>query len=326
MSAQPESAQINAAELYRKAYAELSELAADERKLLDSLTISAFDPVSASRKEAFTQLAQRLEPAIKFISEASKSDQIDWQTQDDPSGWIKIGNSGKSLTRVMILKARMDIHENRFEDAANAFIAGMALSRHLGHDGVFMVKLIETASYRMTVASLAQEIPGFPENVVKNIQERLVELPASKTMKEVLQAERHFADQLGRQPDSVYPEEMMKGFLEFYDQLIESGHLSPLEFENQLKALGESYSDNFMIKGALPILPNMRHLIAVLEVKTLLFELGLKAQLQGPEIIDNSKDPFGNGPYEYSQLANNGFQLSSQLEYRGEKVTLKFGH
>ena len=55
-------------------------------------------------------------------------------------------------------------------------------------------------------------------------------------------------------------------------------------------------------------------------------ELGLKVALQGPEVVSHSKDPFGDGPFKYSSLSGETFELSSQLSYRDEPVQLKFGH
>ena len=70
----------------------------------------------------------------------------------------------------------------------------------------------------------------------------------------------------------------------------------------------------------------MKRQIAVHEVNTELLELGLNVLLAGEQVVKGSKDPFGEGSFDYTPLGDSSFALRSQIMYRGEKVHIRFGH
>jgi hypothetical protein len=325
LSAQSSPDTNNAAELYREAFASLKNLSAADKKLLESVRIRESGAQSASDQTEYKKLLARLQPSIERVKKASKLVNADWGTDDESAQWIDLGSSSKQLLRALILQARLDISQERFEEAANVCLSAMALSRHVGQDGVFIVRLIEASTFKIVTNFCGLGLPEFPKSVLKSIRERLGELPASMTFKETLRAENQYSRKLSQQNGSPYPKDLMDGYLEFYDQVVEFGNLPPDQFEDKLKALGDSYADNVMVKAIVPMLPQMRQQSAAHEVSMLLFEQGLNILISGVQVIKDSKDPFGEGPLEYVPLEGNAFELRSQLMHRGENVKLQFG-
>jgi hypothetical protein len=62
----------------------------------------------------------------------------------------------------------------------------------------------------------------------------------------------------------------------------------------------------------------------VLSVRTqqALLRTAVAVRLSGKDAVRTSKDPAGDGPFEY-EPAGNGFVLRSQLQVRGKPVELK---
>ena len=315
----------NPAELYRKAFAGLKDLSPAENKLLNDVRASQSESQINSNQEDYKKLLMRLKPSLDLAKKASKLDRADWKTDDESTQWIDLGGPSKQLMRALMLLARLDIKEERFDEAAKALLSAMALSRHLGQDGVFIVRLIEASTFKMVANFCAQEIPKFPVSVLMEMQKTLSVLPASLTAKETLLAENQYSVKLSKQKGSPYPQDLMDGYLEFYDQVIAFGDLPPDQFENKLKALGESHADNVMVKAILPMLPRMRQQIAVHEANMALLELGLNVLISGEQVVKGTKDLFGESTFEYTLLDNSSFELRSQMMYRGEKVKLRFG-
>lgn len=316
----------NAADLYREAFDNLNGLSPADATLLNSISFNESGALTGSNQTEHNKLLLQLKPTLELVDKASKLEHANWETDDESAQWIELGSSSKKLMRALMLQARLHIDETRFEEASNVMLSAMVLSRHIGQDGVFIVRLIEASTFKMIAKFYTQELPKFPKPVLKSIQERVGELTVITTAQETLVAESQYSMKLSKQNGNPYPKDLMSGYLKFYDQVLEIGNLPPHQFEDKLKALGDSYSDNVMVKAILPMLPPMKQQIAVHEVNVELLELGLNVLLNGGQAVKDSKDPFGEGSFEYIQLGGASFELCSQMRYRGEKVKLRFGH
>jgi len=325
LNAQDSSAISNAAELYVQAFAQLENISLVEKKLLQRIRVSQPDAKEKTIQVDEMKLLERLEPVLELVQTASRLDQADWGNEVDDAPWIHLASSAKQLQRGLMLKARLHIEEEEFEEASNVIVSAMAFSRHIGRDGIMIARLIESSTFKIVANLCAWKSTAFPKPVLKRMQENLSNLPVSMTAKEVLLAESQYSARLSQQNGNPYPKKQIDDFLKFYDQVVAFGDLPLDQFEFQLKKLGGSFPDNILIKGVLPVISSMRHQIAVHEVNTALLGLGLKVLLRGPPVVKDAKDPSGKGPFEYVPLKNESFELLSQLMQRGEKLTLRFG-
>ena len=325
LNAQDSSAISNAAELYVQAFAQLENISPVEKKLLQRSHVSQPNAKENTIQVDERKLLERLEPVIELVQTASRLDQADWGNEVDDTPWIHLASSAKQLQRGLMLQARLHIEEKEFEEASNVIVSAVAFSRHIGQDGILIARLIESSTFKIVANLCAWKSTAFPKPVLKGMQEDLRNLPVSMTAKEVLLAESQYSARLSKQNGNPYPKKQMDDFLKFYDQVVAFGALPLDQFEGQLKKLGDSFPDNIMIKGVLPVISRMRHQIAVHEVNTALLGLGLKVLLSGPQVVKNAKDPSGKGPFEYLPLKNESFELFSELIQRGEKLMLRFG-
>ncbi len=322
---QPGPKVINAAELYLKAHENLKSLSAEDQKLIAEFRAKGDDPNSKFAQSDLERLSQTIEPTFQLISEASKAQNVDWPADWQNPWWMDSGTLGKQLARAIVFKANMAINHEKYESAAQAYLTGIIMSRHVGQDGVFMLQLIEASSYRIIINDFARNITRFPGEVLAGFTSKLDCAPANQSMKEVFIAERRYANQLIQQQGAPYPPELIKGFNEFYDQVVAWGDLPVREFEEKVNALGGSYQANTMVKALLPMLIRIRQQMAVHQTYTELFRLGLNVALSGPQAVEDSNDPFGEGAYEYIPLEGEAFAVRSQLKQKQKPVELTFG-
>jgi hypothetical protein len=55
-----------------------------------------------------------------------------------------------------------------------------------------------------------------------------------------------------------------------------------------------------------------------------LFKTGIAVVRDGEKAVEQSIDPYGNGPFEYVKTPD-GFELRSKLQWNKKPVTLDFG-
>ncbi len=325
LNAQDSSAKSNAADFYIQAFAQLENLSPVEKKLLQLIHVSQPDAKENTIQVDERKLLERLEPVLELVQTASRLGHANWGSEVDDSPWIDLASAAKQLQRGLMLQARWLIEEEEFEQASNVIVSAVAFSRHIGQDGILISRLIESSTFKIVANLCAWKSTAFPKPVLKGMLEDLSNLPVSMTAKEVLLAESQYSARLSQQNGNPYPKKQIDDFLKFYDQVVAFGDLPLDQFEGQLKKLGDSFPDNIMIKGLLPLISRMKHQIAVHEVNTALLGLGLKVLLSGPQVVKNAKDPSGKGPFEYLPLKNESFELFSELNQRDEKLMLRFG-
>ncbi|MFL5243321.1 MAG: hypothetical protein ACJ8FY_14545 [Gemmataceae bacterium] len=117
----------------------------------------------------------------------------------------------------------------------------------------------------------------------------------------------------------------LEGLLPLFDQLTKLVSLPPKEFDAQYPEFVKK------AKAANPLaeylLPNMNNFVPGerrLQTQIALFKAALAIVQGGQDKVNDIKDPFGAGPFEYRPL-NKGFELKSKLLYKGEPVTLVVG-
>ena len=101
---------------------------------------------------------------------------------------------------------------------------------------------------------------------------------------------------------------------EDYQALAEMGSLPLPEFDRQATALQEKMKTDcpFAARFLFGTLPRLRYADADSEARMAMLKAAIAVVLNGPDRLKDSKDPFGDGPFEYSKVGE-GFVLKSKL-------------
>ena len=107
---------------------------------------------------------------------------------------------------------------------------------------------------------------------------------------------------------------------EHYKALAEMGSLALPEFDRQAAALAEKMKTDcpFAARFLFGPLPALRYADADSEARMAMLKAAVAVVLDGPDCLKDFKDPFGDGPFEYSKIGE-GFGLKSKLMLRQDK-------
>jgi hypothetical protein len=159
--------------------------------------------------------------------------------------------------------------------------------------------------------------------LLATLPQRLQSLPASPTMKRVVEGEYAFAKQSAA-PQGTAVVVMVTTLKGSYEALAAGGSLPPDEFGKLVDQQMAKYPLNPWIKIIGPSMRRARESVAVFEAKQAMFQTAIAIVLTGEEALKNSKDPFGDGAFGHHKRPG-GFELISGLTNRGELVKLVVG-
>jgi hypothetical protein len=270
----------------------------------------------------------------------------------------------RTLARLAALHARYEFEQRHWKSGAEDVTALLKLARHLEMDPIMIVQLlgymIETTAIETAAPYLPELKPILPEAVCAVVDA----LPAGPTLPQMVLKEKQVGAMwlIQRLKDAEQHKEgswqdvwkevlqvptegdqspnrdllqsaktieqaikMLEDFLPLYDQLANM-------MASPWKEFDAKYPDFFKkAKAANPLagffLPAMDRVVASqrrAETQMALFKAALAVVEGGPDKLEDIKDPFGAGPFEYRAL-DNGFELKSKLLYKDQPVMLKVG-
>jgi hypothetical protein len=108
-------------------------------------------------------------------------------------------------------------------------------------------------------------------------------------------------------------------FQEHYKALAEMGSLALPEFDRKAKVLQEKMNTDCPFVGRFLFgpLPSLRYFDAESEARAAMLKAAIAVVLDGPDRLKEFKDPFGDGPFEYSKVGS-GFELKSKFIFPGQ--------
>jgi hypothetical protein len=151
----PEKARagVNAASIYRRAFALLPKLDDSERKLLDG------PPTGAG--EAGRALLASAEPALKLVAEASRASYVDWELDLSQGNNLALPHFGhlRDLSRFARLKA----HLSGGKIAVEHHEMMLRMAHHATPPPLIIGRLIQIDIEVRALTSIAQMLPGWDE-------------------------------------------------------------------------------------------------------------------------------------------------------------------
>lgn len=314
----------NAAELYRQAFELVDGLDDTHAQALGdpgTRNLRGRWVVTTRIDHETANLVERLDPAVDLVRTAAAESEAQWPDIDG-GHLIEIGNIARTLSGLLVFKARHDLDNGEFEEAIENLLGALAVARHASSVPNFLTKQIENAASSLPVEALAQHLPSLPKELVAVLPERMKELPRSPTMAQVIRGEYEFAKSDSTKK-GVFAEQIV-GLKDFYSTLADDAQLAPDQFEDLVERLTEEYSNNALARTLGPVFPRMQNSVAIAETRQAMLEVAIQVVLQGDSAVAALNEPYGNEPFGFQKLSE-GFELRSNLESRGEPVKLRFG-
>jgi hypothetical protein len=336
----------NAAVHYRKAFELLPQLTAEDRQILD---LRAAAPVD----EKALDLIKRAEPALAELHRGAAVAECDWGL-DFAKGFDGLADPhfrAPPLAQLACLRSLARFDKGQGADAFADLGAVITLARHLGKDGPYVSRLVQVTLEATAVDFAAVALPRQEAKTVKAVSGWLDRLPKAAPLSETVRGEKQFLLKWVRpQFENKSVDEIVeswrkiggsdeeaeairkavgkdpKGYLKLVDDHVaryeDLAKIVDLTADQYKTAVGEFEkmhpADNPVAGNLLTQAEQMRYVAAHTEVRYAMLRAAVSLILDGPEAIKASKDPFGDGPFEYQAL-DGGFVLKSQLHKQAKE-------
>ncbi len=342
----------NAALQYWLAFSQLPTPDKDQEKLLaEPQSVSGSDP-------AVTKLLEKSQQSLMFLHRGAQLKKCDWglDYNDGVSMLMPHLSKARDLARVAALDARRAFENGNWKAGRRDFTSIMVMARHASRDPVVIGVLIRLAIEGIAVDCLAPYVPQLKPAHAEAVA-MLDAMPPAVNLQQSIMFEKQwmggwmapklrqeeqrqkgaglelwkkFFDENSTDPlkDIATFDEVMKLVEEgmpFYDEIARFAKLPNDQFETQYPDFKQKIkAANPFAALLLPAIEQVRSKEQRAQARMAMLLAGIAVVESGPEKLKELKDPFGNGPFEYHQLAN-GFELQSQLKFEGQNVTLKVG-
>jgi hypothetical protein len=267
----------------------------------------------------------RFAPAIHSVREAIHADLHPTAPKvQDISPLLEQLHRGRELYDLMMLQVRMDLANKDQDLAARDLLASIALGRNISREPVIVSNLVGIAIETGSMHQLAALLPSLTPEQRAVVRKEYAKLPEPTKFADVIHGEQTLAAQmLPRQMGAKAPEEIKK-LAPFYDAVAKASEESPGKFAQTVQKEAEN-SPSMLAKAMAPALIRPYDAYIRLKIERAMFDAAMDVLDQGPESIQKTSDPAGEGPFKYQKRAN-GFELSSELRDADNKpVTLVVG-
>jgi hypothetical protein len=342
----------NAALKYWKAFALMPALDKDQEKILAEWNKVPLDA-------AALKILAGSEKSLLYLHRGAKLRRCDWSPDYDDGMELLLPHLSKArdLARLAALHARHEFEQARRESGVEDAISMLALARHVGSEPPFMICLmVRYAIESITIDLLASSLPEI-KDLSPEILSAYEALPAGASFPQVFRSEKGMVEWLikkmteaeqakpGAWRDawrSAFAREetpavvtqvdtmeralqLMEELLPAYDRLAEVVALPREEFDRQFPSFTAKEKAANPLAGV--FLPAMDKVFATVhrnEAQVAMLKAAMAVVQGGPGKLNDIKDPFGNGPFEYRAL-DKGFELKSKLLLRDQPITLTVG-
>jgi hypothetical protein len=341
----------NAALKYWKAFALMPALDKEQETLLGDWNKV---PLDAAAQKLITES----EKSRLYLYRGAKLPRCDWGLNWEDGMELLLPYLAKSrdLARLAALHGRYEFSRGNWDAGAEDAIAMMALARHVGSEPIMLCILVRYLIETITLDLLAPYLPELKAQSPKIIA-AYEALPAGATLPQAFQTEKkHMLQWLvremkqaeekkpgawrailkraaGLEGDDVVNQvgtfdraiALTEATVPVSDELAKFVVMPREEFEAKYPEFKKKVkAENLLASHLLSSVEKMLAAQHRNQTQIALLRAAVAVVRDGPDKIKDSKDPFGDGPFEY-RARDKGFELKSKLLYKGQPVMLIVG-
>lgn len=283
------------------------------------------------------QFLSRNEKIFTLLHEAAVNDRPEWSEKSgDLEAVLPSLNPLRALANLGALRARMQLKQQMPADAVDSLLDVKVLARNISRTEMTMVaNLVSMGIDSLATDELAQALPTLPPEVIRTLPDRLKQLPAPVALPDLVRGERRFGAAMLAQSVKGDAPKVAEALGPFYDAVTQAWEKSPpLSRDDFKQALSDAVSKMDGQKDQISIglvRPLLQSFVAFYQVsrmqqaKAAMLDAGIVLVRDGPDAIQATVDPFGDGPFKYEKMGG-GFLLRSALTGPdGKPVEMRFG-
>ncbi len=330
---------VNAADIYRKAFALFAALS-DEEKLSLADWKTEIDPIATA------ELCTKLKPITALAHEAAVMTNCDWGlgkiTFETKLPYMA---QARSLARAMVWNAshcRQDDSEGLADDVEAALRIGYSVSSHflIGH-------LVNTAIQNLAMDCLTENVGALPGDVATRLGRRFSDGQYEESLHCALELEAESVEQLADRLTAGSVDENQEAIIaealgvdvsdmdrarlaaafrlaaELEREYVQTLNLPDAQYQAWLDKLHAAQQANPFLSKLWSAVDNVVTKTRAAVVQRAMVSAALALIQAGPSALENHSDPASGEPFVYRQLQN-GFELESTYQRNGKPVVMFF--
>lgn len=337
----------NAAIQYWQAFTLMPPLDKEQEKILEEwqavpLGVATDKLISASQT------------SLMYLHRGAKLQHCDWGLEPNDGAGLLMPHLSKAraLSRLAALRARSHFEQGDWKAGRQDASDVMVLGRHVGRDPIMISILVRYVIEGATIDAIAPHVTKIKADLLQAAQ-MYEGLPRAATLQEAILMEKQYmlgsiVKQLKEADDwnlvwqqflqgsedveeikQIDKLERIVGLIEqlapTYEELAKLVALPKSEFDAKYPAFKEkTKAANPLARTILPAVDKILATEQRHQARVAMLLAGIAVAQEGPDAIKKTKDPFGDGPFQYQAL-DQGFELKSKLMHEGKPVTLTLG-
>ena len=202
-------------------------------------------------------------------------------------------------------------------------LAAIALDRNVGRQNLMVARLVEIGIEMGAIDRLAAMMPSLPKEVIATLPAKLAALPTPGTGKEMMDAEFAYGKAAAAK-QNVLPPEFVEAAKPFYQHVGDAMTQPSAQFEQTVDAEALKLMLNPVVKMVVPSIKHVQPALLAMDAKRAMLNTAVAILINGPDAVKASKDPAGDGPFEYATTPK-GFVLKSKAMMHDKPVELYVG-
>jgi hypothetical protein len=311
---------------------------------------------------AATKLIDQGKNSLKYLHRGAKLAHCDWSLDYEDGVMLLLPHAGKArtLAQLAALRARSEFEKGNAKAGMADVVAMLRLARHVQTDPILIDQLVGYAIEAIAIQAAAPHLPG-AKDALGDLAAAIDGLPPRTTVARSLELENEsflswmirklketekekpgswqtlWKEVLGAGGDGVKSEaatsvqsfdeaiKLTEGLLPMYAELGKLTELPAKEFDAKYPEFAKkAQAENKLAKEVLPAVDHVMASRRRADVRLAMLKAAIAIVQHGPDTVKETKDPFGDGPFEY-KATNGGFELKSKLTIKDQPVTLVVG-
>jgi len=308
-----ESATTNAAVLYRRAFALYDALTQEQKGMLGDWRTNVDASVEA-------ELCDKIRPICDLMHQATALTNCDWGLKR-PFTYETIGTLGplSDSSRAIARAGRWSAAHCREEDTSGAVSDLVAASR-LGHNlpPLLIGFLVDVAIQESALDFIAKHATTLAASVDLRLPRFFEQGQFDEPLLRAVEGERDLTSDrfFGRTDD-------LRQLRDWETQYVKALQMQEAEYQDWLTGLHEAEKSNPLLGMTMSAIEPVVDKSRRASITSAMVAAGLAVMRDGESSLPSHLDPATGEPFVYTQT-DDGFELRSGYEYRGEPLKLRF--
>lgn len=276
-------------------------------------------------------LIERCKSALDSLREGTRRTRCQWPIDEKlgVTGNNDLAEDMKCISQALGLRSFYHVKMGQPAEGLRDALALMRLARQLGTDTPLIIRVVGIGSENVAIDATAKCLPYLTPHALGTLREELDKLPSFSPIAKAMAWEKALIMATVSQAQFAKPRDRLthlalgarySAMASHWDEAAKIMALPLHEFLPAWEQFCKTVSHE-ELHVLFPQLVQVRRREAQIEARRALLRAAVEVTRSGPQVLQNSKDPFGNGPIACRQYQSS-WVLVSALRYEDDEVSV----